>query len=95
MRRAAPCRAWPFDEAQHFAHGDGSGRPRQQVAAFGAAARFHKPALLQAGQDQLQELLRDLLPPRDIGDLHRLARRLRRQIEDGLQSVFAFPERTA
>ena len=65
----------PFDETEHLADGDRFRRPRQQVSAFRAAARFHEAALLQAGQNQFQELLRNLLPPRDFGDLDRLARR--------------------
>ena len=39
-----------------------SGWPRQQIAALGAAARFHEAALLQAGQDQFQKFLRNFLP---------------------------------
>ena len=62
-----------FDKTQDFADGDGFRRARQQVAAFGAAARFDKAALLQAGQNQFQKLLRNLLPAGDLGDLHRLA----------------------
>ena len=78
-----------FDEGQHLAHGDLVGRARQPITALGAAPRFDESALFQAGQNQLQKFLRDLLAPRDVGDLHRLALRLRRQIEDRLQGVLA------
>ena len=66
------------------------GGARQQIAALGAAARFDEAALLEAGQNQLQKFLRNLLPPGDVGDLDRLAGALRRQVEDRLQSVFTF-----
>ena len=66
-----------FDEAQHFAHRDRIGGARQQIAAFGAAARFHEAALLQAGQNQFQKFLGNLLAARDVGDSDRLARALR------------------
>ena len=79
-----------FDEAQHFADGDRVRRARQQISAFGAAARFDEAALLQAGQDQFQKLLGDLLPSRDVGDFHWLAGRLQREVEDGVQRVLAF-----
>jgi len=45
--------------------------------------------LLQAGQDQLQKFLRDLLTPRDIGDFDRFARGLHREIEKSQKSVLA------
>ena len=90
LRAPCFCGLRTFDEAQHLAHRERFRRARQQVAAFGAAPRFDEAALLQAGQDQLQKFLRDLLPPRDVGDLDRLARLLQRQIEDRLQRVFTF-----
>ena len=62
----------------------------QQVSALGAAPRFHEAALLQAGQNQLQELLRNLLAAGDVGNFDRLAGALRGQVEDRLQRVFTF-----
>src|SRR5579884_188142 len=80
----------PFHVTENVPHRDRLRGTRQQVATFGAAARFDEPALLEAGQDQFQKLLRNALPPCNFRDLDRLARRLRREIEDGLQGVFAF-----
>jgi len=65
-------------------YGQGIGRARQQVSALGPAARFHKSRLLEAGQDQLQELLRNLLPAGDIGDPDGLTGTLRGQVKDCL-----------
>src|ERR1019366_927938 len=62
--------------------------PRQHVPAFRAAPRFHKAALLQAGQDQLQKLLRNLLPAGDLSDLHGLNSCVCSKIENRLQRVF-------
>src|SRR5579883_2453465 len=80
----------PFHVTENVPHRDRLRRTSQQVSAFGAATRFDEPALLEAGQDQFQKLLRNALPPCNFRDLDRLARRLRREIEDGLQGVFAF-----
>ncbi len=49
------------------------GTPGEQISAFGATARFDEPALFQAGQNQLQELLRNLLPAGNIGNLYGFA----------------------
>lgn len=62
-----------FDEAQDFAHRNFVGRLGQAIAAFGAAAGFDKASLLEAGEDQLEKLLRNFLAARDIGDLDWLA----------------------
>src|ERR1017187_6260584 len=79
-----------LDVAQHLAHGGGFGGPGEQIAAFGAAARFHESTLFEAGQNQFQKLLRDLLALRDIGDPNRFTGPPGRQVEDGLQRVFTF-----
>ncbi len=62
-----------FDEAQHFADADRFRPARQQIAAFGAAARFDEAALLQAGEDQFQKFLGDFLAAGDVGDPDGLA----------------------
>ena len=72
----------------------------KQISAFGSAARFDESSLFQAGENQLQKLLRNPLAARDVGDLDRLARALERQVEHGVQGVFTFDgdvhlERTA
>src|SRR5581483_3189337 len=59
-------------------------------ATLSSSARLHEAALLQPGQDQLQEFLRNLLPARNVGDSNRLTRFLQRQIEDRVQSVLGF-----
>jgi len=79
-----------LDVSQNLADGDLVGRTGQPVATFGAAARFHKSTLLEARQYQLEEFLRNFLTPGDLGDLHRLALWLDRQIEDGVQGVLGF-----
>ena len=66
-----------------------SGALGEQVSALGAAARFDKSALLQTGQNQLQKLLRNLLPAGDFGDLHGLRAGVGRQIENGLKGILA------
>src|ERR1019366_8897550 len=80
----------PLHETSDLAHRDGIGGPRQQVAALRPAPRFHKAALLQPGENQLQKLLRNSLPAGDVGNADRLAMALRRQIENRLQGVFSF-----
>src|ERR1022692_2532255 len=79
-----------FEESIDLADGDLARRSGQQISTFRAPARFHEAALLQAGQNQLQEFLWDLLPSGNLGYLHRLARGLGAKIEDGLQGVFTF-----
>src|SRR5438445_13788745 len=76
-----------FKKAMNFPTGDLGGRARQQISAFGASPRLDESTLLQAGQDQLQKLLRDLLSPGDIGDLDGLTGRLSAEIKDRLQGV--------
>ena len=66
-----------FEEPEHLAHADLVGRACQQIPTFGAAPRFHKTALFQTGQDQLEEFLRDLLPGGDLGYFYGLTRWLR------------------
>src|SRR5712671_3998217 len=77
-----------FEKTVHLADRDGAGGPREHVSAFRASPRFHKTALLEAGQDQFQKLLRDVLPAGDFGDLDRLAGWLGGKIEDRLQGIF-------
>ena len=48
-------------------------RPVGPVRPVGTAARLHKAALLEAGENQLQEFLRDFLPPGDVRDDTELA----------------------
>ena len=79
-----------FNEAQDFPHGNFVGRLGQAIAALGAAAGFDKASLLESGEDQLQELLRNFLAARDISDLDRLAWGLQGEVEDCQQSVFTF-----
>src|ERR1700676_5377297 len=79
-----------FKEPEHLAHANLAGRARQQIPAFAAAPRFHKAALFQTGQNQLQELLWDLLTARDLGNLNGLTRWLGAKVEDSLQGVFTF-----
>src|SRR4051794_36455126 len=55
----APSVLGPLDVTKHLADADGFGRSRQEVAALSSAARFHKTALFQAGQDEFEELLRN------------------------------------
>src|ERR1035441_9886051 len=86
--RSAPVR--PLHKTRDLAHCDGIGWPRQQVAALGAAPRFHKAALFQPRENQLQKFLWNSLPAGDVGNAHRLARAPRRQIENRLQGVFSF-----
>ena len=88
--RAAFGRVRTFDEAQYFAHGQRIGWAGQQISAFGAAARFDEAGLFESGEDQLEKFLRNLLAPRDLGDLDGFAGALRGEIEDGLQGIFAF-----
>src|SRR5258708_3370970 len=77
-----------FEKPVNLADRDGAGGPRQHISAFRSPPRFHKTALLQAGQDQFQKLLRDVLPAGDFGDLDRLAWWLRGKVEDRLQGIF-------
>src|SRR5258708_5797132 len=87
-RRFARLDALPnFDKSENLADSDRIRRPRQQIATLRAAARLDEAALFQSGENQLQKLLRNLLPTRDIGDLDGLPRLLQRQIEDGMQSI--------
>src|SRR5215471_3464891 len=79
-----------FDEAQDFADGQGFRGACQQIAALSAAPRFDKAGLLEAGQDQFEELLRNLLTARDVGDADRFTLSLRRQIEYCLERVLTF-----
>src|SRR5579862_347623 len=79
-----------LNEGQHLPDSNLIRRPGQALAALRPPARFHKAGLLQASEDQFQKFLRDLLPPRDIGDFYRLAGRLQCKVENGLQGVFAF-----
>src|SRR6476620_12288445 len=46
-----------LDCPQHFADGDRIGRFSKQIASFGAAPGVDKSALLQAGQNEFEELL--------------------------------------
>src|ERR1017187_8935627 len=80
----------PLHETSHLAHRDGIGGPRQQVAALGAAPRFHKATLLQPGENQLQKFLRNSLAAGDVGNTHRLAGAVRRPIENRLPGAFSF-----
>ena len=66
------------------------------AAALGSAPRVHESVLFESRQDQLQKLLRNLLPLGNVCNLHRTrwsaprhGKRLRRQIEYRLQGVFA------
>src|SRR5258708_33033593 len=79
-----------FDKSKHFADSDRIRSPRQQIAALSPPARLDETALFQSGENQLQKLLRNLLPARDIGDLDGLSRLLQRQIEDGMQRIITF-----
>src|SRR5260370_10051612 len=78
-----------FDKTQHLAHRARIRRPSQQIPAFRAAPRLHEATLLQPCKNQLQEFLRDLLSPGDLGDPHWLATLLQGEIEDRMQRVFA------
>ncbi len=79
-----------LDIAQHLAHGEGFGGTGEQIAAFGAAPRFHKAALFEACQDQFQELLGNLLTLGDVGDTNGLTGPAGCQIEYSLERVFTF-----
>src|ERR1035437_1432289 len=76
--------------AQYLADGERFGGPGEQIAAFGAAARFHEATLFEAGQNQFQKLLWNLLALRDIGNANRFTGPPGGQIEDGLERVFTF-----
>src|SRR5438105_10798589 len=77
-----------FEKPVHFANGYLARRPGQQISTFRSSPRFHETTLLQTGENQFEELLRDALPSSDIGDLNGLARGMRAKVEDGLQGVF-------
>src|SRR5687768_957769 len=79
-----------LDEPQNLSHGNSLGGTSQHIPAFGAPAGFHEAALLKAGQNQLQKFLRNLLPPRDVGDFDGIPGTLNREIEDRLERIFAF-----
>src|SRR6266446_3976862 len=70
-----------LDKPEHFPHFNGVGRTRQQISTLGPAARFHKTALFQAGQNQFKKFLGDLLSPGDVGNLDGLSWRLRREVK--------------
>src|SRR5581483_3130450 len=75
---------------KNLTYGDLVSGAGQAIAAFRSAPRFDKPSLLQAGEDQLQEFLRDFLTFGDVGNLHRLAGRLESQVKNGVQGVLGF-----
>src|SRR6266567_4727623 len=77
-----------FDKSQNVAHCNRFGPLCEQVTAFGATARFHESALLQAGQNQFQKLLWNLLSARDFGNFYRVGASVGRKIENGLKGVF-------
>ncbi len=60
----------PLDKTKYVAYRDRIRAFRQKVAALGAAAGFDESALLQTGQNEFKKLLRNLLPPRDVGDFN-------------------------
>src|SRR5581483_694874 len=74
-------------KTQYLSDCQGFRRARQQVSAFRAPARFHKPALFKTGENELQKFLGNLLAPCNIGDLDRLTRILLGKIEQRLQSI--------
>ncbi len=76
-----------FDKAQNLADRDRLGAFREQVPALGSAARFDEATLLQAGQNQLQKLLWNLLSASNFGDFYRLGARVLREIENGLERI--------
>src|SRR5260221_521725 len=90
-RRFARLGALPgFHKSKHLADSNRIRGPRQQIATLSAAARLDEAALFQSGENQLQKLLRNLLPASDIGNPDGLSRLLQRQIEDGMQRIVAF-----
>src|SRR5260221_14493266 len=87
-RRFASLGALPgFHKSKNLADGDRIRSPRQQISALGSAPRLDEAALFQSGENQLQKLLRNLLPASDIGDPDGLSRLLQRQVEDGMQPI--------
>src|SRR5215472_586858 len=76
-----------FDKPQNLADAKRGSRPRQQIAAFGAAAGLDKSALLETRQNQLQKFLGYLLAARNLRNFDWLARRLRSEIKDRQKRV--------
>src|ERR1035438_5093976 len=77
-----------FDKVQHIADRYRFGTPGQHVSAFSAAARFDEAALFEAGENEFQKLLWNLLPASNLSDFHWLGASVCSQVEDGLESVF-------
>src|SRR5579864_3775861 len=76
-----------FHKTDYFADGNRIRRTSQQISTLGAASRLHEATLFQTCQDQLQEFLGNLLPPRDIGDLDGLPRFLYGKIEHRVERI--------
>lgn len=79
-----------FDEAEHLTHGQPIGLAGEEIASIRATPGLNEAALFQAGKYQLQELLRDGLAARNIGNADGLTRCLASQVEHRPQRVFAF-----
>ena len=86
--QARPLFLAAFDETQNVSDADGFGPAGKKIAALRAAPRFDETALLEAGEDQLEEFLGNLLTPGDIGDSYRVATGLGSEIEDGMEGIF-------
>ena len=82
--------AMALHETEHLTYRDGVGPAGEQIATFCASARFHKATLFEAGEDQFQKFLGDVLPFGDVGNADGVACCVQRQVKNGLQSVLTF-----
>src|SRR5262245_11094368 len=72
-REAGKRRDRSVDDAEYLAEGDHVGRLQQQVSTRLAAATDDDTLMLEVKKDLFEELLRDFLLRRNVGNHHRLA----------------------
>jgi hypothetical protein len=82
-------RQWPIEHANNLAEIDIGGVTGKEVASTLPFAASQEPLVPETEQDQLEELGRDLLGPREIRDSHRLLGIGIGQCQERLDSVFS------
>src|SRR5262245_4509708 len=90
MGRLACAKHWSegcSDDAHDLAERDIRRSAREQIAAVRAPPTVQDTVVLEVEQDELEELLREIVPLGDIRDQQRLARRPLGQGQQGAQRI--------